>query len=189
MHILERNSDIENAQSRFAAQIRALAGDSIKVSIGFQSGSANRVVDWLPNLGIWAFFGKEPPFEKSPGLRYWNVFGVGKPKPNQLTSIVCEINFPKHGINERVAGAFVIDSSGSISIAHRGNFNARGRIPFEFARRNFDWEWTLVNDGDRHTEVMIIGSIGTTILPQRLRDFVLRVRDFKETARSRPWLK
>lgn len=188
MQMLERSSDIAKAQSQFATEICALASESIEVTIGFQSGDVDRKVAWLPSLGIWALFDVEPPLEKSPGPRYWNVFGVGKPKPHGLISIDCEINPPKRGINRQVGGAFVVEPPGKTAVVHRGMFNAGGRVPLEFTRNNFNWDWTLVIDGDKRTEVMVIGMLGEPNLALHLRQFVTQVKEFKEAARSRPWL-
>jgi hypothetical protein len=123
MLILEREADIAIAQAQFVAVISGQETVTILVTVGFQSGNTEADVYWLPAFGIWAFFG-EPPLEKSPGDRYWNVFGVGE--PDGMVSIVSEINPPKRGINRQVGGAFARDPSGHTWVLHRGIFNANG---------------------------------------------------------------
>ena len=52
--------------------------------------------------------------------RYWNGFGIEKPKENKYHTIICEINFPLKGINCRIAAAFAKDENDDIFVVHRG---------------------------------------------------------------------
>ena len=116
MRIITDRTEISALQERFSHLVTSRATSKIPVSIGYQSGQFDTEVNWLSDLGYWAYFGF-PPSEKSPGERYWNVFGVGK--PSGMVSIVCEINPPVHGINRQAAGGFVRDDFASYLI-HRG---------------------------------------------------------------------
>jgi len=183
MRILDNRREIAAAQTEFVTAVRALSAGTRLVTIGYQSGNTDAEVMWLPGLGIWAFFG-DPPHEKSPGERYWNAFGMGQ--PHGMVPITCEINPPKRGINRQAAGAFARDRGGATYVVHRGIFNARGRIPKADLRRNFNWTWLTVNDGDRTTEVMPIGALGSSDFPRQLRDFIREVARFKAAGRDRP---
>lgn len=100
-------------------------------------------------------------------------------------SITCEINPPKNGLNRRVGGAFASDSVGRLWLLHRGNFNARGRVPSLFTRAHFRWQWQDVQDGHRTSQVLAIGALGSQDLIRRIRDFVHEVSRFKKVARDR----
>jgi hypothetical protein len=133
------------------------------------------LADEVSNL--WAYFGL-PPEGKSPGERYWNVFGLGK--PGATVSIMCEINPPVRGINRRPAGAFA-ECSGKISVLHRGNFNAfRGRIPNAFMRSHFKGTWLSAKDGDRESDFLKVGTLSDPDFVAYLRDFVAEAGRLKE---------
>jgi len=183
MKILDSPHAIGLAQRDFEALVKSLARESIPVTIGFPSGDARRVVLWLPELGIWAHFG-EPPKEKSPGSRYWTVFGVGK--PHGLVPIACEINSPKAGIRRQTAGAFAATSEGKVYVVHRGIFTAKGRVDYEYTRSHFHWKWQPVTDGGRTTSVMVVAEVASSALGSSLRDFIVEVLLLKEGARDRP---
>ena len=116
MNIMDDQREISTGQSEFAAIIHAHSAGTRQICIGFQSGNTDAEVMWLPKFDIWAYLG-DPPFEKSPGERFWNVFGIGE--PHGMVPIICEVNPPKHGINRQAAGGFARDASGAIYLIHR----------------------------------------------------------------------
>jgi hypothetical protein len=182
--VLESRDAIFHAQKAFERSIRSHSSETISVTIGFQSGNTPANVHWLPSLNIWAFFG-EPPLEKSPGERYWNVFGVGK--PSGLIPIACEINSPKVGLNRQAAGAFAISENGKILLVHRGIFTAGGRVPYDYTHSHFRWKWVSVLDGSRTANIMPIGDLDSPNLAASVRDFIVEVIRFKKIARDHPW--
>ena len=183
MRILDSPEAISTAQKEFERSVLALAQETIAVVIGFPSGDTPATVHWIPALGIWAYFG-EPPREKSPGERYWTVFGVGM--PSGLVPIACEINSPKSGINRQAAGAFAFGEGGSDHLVHRGIFTAGGRVDYEYTRFRFRWKWIDVSDGDKTSRVMPIAELHSPSLGSSVSDFVMEVARFKEAARVRP---
>lgn len=180
MRILIDRSQIASAQAEFANTVKSHAKGTRNITIGFQSGNIEAEVLWLPNLGMWAYFG-EPPLEKSLGERYWNVFGIGE--PHGMVPITCEINPPKQGTNRQAAGAFAEDEGGSIYLLHRGILNVGGRVRKENLRRYFQWPWTSVEDSDQLSEVMQIGIIGSTDFLEKLRSFIYEVARYKDLVR------
>ena len=182
MNILDDRREIAAAQAKFVSTVQAHSAGTRQVSIGFQSGNTDAEVMWLSRFGIWAFFG-DPPFEKSLGERYWNVFGLGE--PHGMVPITCEINPPKQGINRQAAGAFAKDAGGTIYVIHRGILNARGRIPKAYLHHNFHWTWVDVDDGNRITKVMSIGALGSTDFLRQLSDFIGEVARTKVGARDK----
>ena len=92
---------------------------------------------------MWAGF-REPPLEKSPGERYWNAFGVGK--PSGMVTIAFEINSPKVGPMRQVAGAYALSPEGNVHVVHRGIFTAGCKVPKSFTRSHFHWDWVQAQD-------------------------------------------
>ena len=181
--VLEARKDVEEAQAKFAAEIRALATTTIAVKIGYQSGSVPADAMWLSSLGIWTFLGF-PPKEKSAGKRYWNVFGIGKPAG--LVSITCEINSPFQGINRRVAGAFARDDDKHVVVLHRGRVNTPG-LSMSFFHQHYHGSWAPANDGDIQTDFIPVATIGSSDFGQRLLYFVKEVDRIKQLVRKQPW--
>jgi hypothetical protein len=181
MRIVTNRTEISEYQEKFSRLVTSRATSKIPVSIGYQSGQFDTEVSWLSDLGYWAYFGF-PPSEKSPGERYWNVFGLGK--PSGTVSIVCEINPPVYGINRQAAGAFVRDDSASYLI-HRGILNARGRIDKDFIFREFRGQFVSIDDFGQITKVILIGSLNVNDFPEKLSDFILEANRIKEIVRAK----
>ena len=181
MKLITQRDEIAKAQELFAHSISSRSSLTIPVSIGYQSGQYDTKVYLIPDLGYWAYFGF-PPGEKSPGARYWNVFGLGK--PSGMVSIVCEINAPVRDINRQVAGGFVMDSSGYIHLIHRGILNARGRIKKDFVFRNFNGRFAYINDAGKTSKVIHISGLRDEILPELVRGFILEVSRIKDIVRA-----
>ena len=157
MRILVNEDEITKAQYEFKEAVSKAASEQIETEIGYPGGHRKASVHWVPTAKLWAHFGL-PSDEKSPGQRYWNVFGLGKPTTASV-SIMCEINPPFQGINRRPAGAFG-QAGENLYILHRGNFNAyRGRIPNDFIRAKFRGSWCSACDGDRDSEVLVVGEL------------------------------
>ncbi len=182
MKVLISKEEIQIAQEQFATAIRSRGKATEIVSLGFQSGHFDSTVSWLEGLGFWAYFGF-PPGEKSPGERYWNVFGLGKPSGS--VSIACEINPPVRGINRQAAGVFLEDPSGGVHVGHRGILNARGRIEKDFVFSNFQGEKLTVDDAGKRTSILHVGQLHDSSFPASLRDFIREVVRVKELARAK----
>jgi len=184
MQVLKAVHEILEAQELFIQTFKSRTSTSISVSVGFQGGSVDTEVLWIPSLGIWGFFG-DPPLEESPSKRFWNAFGKGK--PHGMENIVAEINPPKYGINRRVAGAFLKMDSGGYGVAHRGIFTANGRVPYEFVRSNFNFPISRVIDGNHISDFYVIGGFSDADFLESLRNFIDGVYEFKTIARNRTY--
>ena len=182
MRILANEDEITKAQHEFKEAVVKAASEKIETEIGYPSGHRKASVHWVPTAKLWAHFCL-PSDEKSPGQRYWNVFGLGKPTAS--VSIMCEINPPFRGINRLPAGAF--GQAGKILyILHRGNFNAyRGRIPNDFIRDNFCGRWRSACDGDQDSELLVVGKLPDPRFVDDLRKFVTEAARVRELYKAR----
>ena len=181
--VLEKKAQIEMAREMLRDSLAPYASEAISVTIGYQGGNCDAPVTWLPSLGIWAYFGYRPG-EKSPGRRFWNVFGIGK--PSGMVGIVCEINPPLQGIDRRVQGAFARSSDGRLSVVHRGRFNIRGGITKGFFKKHYRGPYIPVNDGSRISYVIHVGKLSSQEFGESLRNFVVEVDRIKALGRSSP---
>ena len=85
MRILADESEIAVAQQTFEKAIASVADERIQTDIGHPNGHLEAQAYWVSSVGLWAYFGF-PTDEKSPGKRYWNVFGLKKPSDSVSTA-------------------------------------------------------------------------------------------------------
>jgi hypothetical protein len=98
--------------------------------------------------------------------------------------ICCEINFPLSGIDRRVSGALAEDQRGRLFLVHRGQIGGgRKGIGAELFWKHFDGQPSIVVDGDRETEVVVLGSIESPRLLRQIQFFVWEVERIKALAR------
>jgi hypothetical protein len=180
LKVLSLSTNLENAQETFISCVEKIPHELVSTKLGYQSGSFETDVFWFPSLGIWMFLGL-PPTNKSEGLRFWNAFGIGY--PDQLVSIVCEINPSREGINRRTKGAFVFDEKGQILLCHRGMFNISGGMKLDFFRRNYRGKWIDAEEGNKISRFVKVTELIPTELGGPIRDFVLQVDKIKKLAR------
>jgi hypothetical protein len=179
---LESKQDIAQAQGEFENAFKLYVEDSYFVDIGYQGGHANRRVIWMPSLDLWAHFG-DPPSEKGPPNRYWNVFGIGR--PSGMVSIICEINPPKEARNNPPAGVFARDDRNNLLILHRGRLTVTGGIKTEFVKRHINSDWIAILDCGRKKKAILVAKIPSDTFGKDLRHFVLEIERVKELARAR----
>ncbi|AEG17858.1 MrcB family domain-containing protein [Methanobacterium paludis] len=172
LKIIESESEISESQEKFLKIFKDTANKVVNGKAGFQGGQEEGNFYWSNKLGIWLCSRK---IENS---RYWNGFGIEEPKEDSGHTITCEINFPIRGIKRSVAGAFAKDESGNVYVIHRGKLGGN------FAKKDFDenyeGEWTSVEDGDVKTDVVVIGKLDDTKLPENVRDFVYEIDRIKK---------
>lgn len=160
---IEDADEIEAAQNRFVDLIKSHTTKIVKGRAGFQGGAEEGAMHWSDDLKIWLCSRK---IENS---RYWNGFGVEEPVEGRGSAITTEINFPIEGITRRIAGAFVKDQD-EIYVVHRGKLG--GNYSKKFFDENYQGEWTTIQDGDRESEVVLIGSLNDPKLPEKVSQFV-----------------
>lgn len=93
-----------------------------------------------------------------------------------MIPITCEINFPVNGINRRIGGAFLTDSTGDIFVAHRGKIGGGkkgiGKSLFEDQYRG---RWEIVEDNGFETEVALISALKLPRFVNQVRQLVFEV--------------
>lgn len=181
LKVLTTSADLENAQKAFISCVQKIPHELVSTALGYQGGTFETRVFWFPSLGIWAFLGF-PPRGISEGPRFWNAFGIGY--PDQLVSIVCEINPSRIGINRRTKGAFIVDEKGQVLVCHRGMFNIAGGMTGEFFRRHYRGIWLEADEDTQISTFVKVAQLDSAELGESLRDFVLQVDQIKKLARS-----
>ena len=177
LKVIADQAAIKKYTRQFAGKFRPFIDEKIKVKLGHQGASYPAKVFWSKKLGIWIFSSaiKE--------IRYWNAFGVGRPKPGELVSITSEINFPWSGIDRKTGGAFARDTRGNIFVIHRGKIGGGkkgiGKSLFE---HNYRGTWSFMEDGDDVTQVAVVGALTSVRFAQQAAQFVKKIEILKSSA-------
>ncbi len=182
MKVLENKSDIEAAQKQLESILQSLTPEDIPVQIGYKGGNVRGKASYSKGHNIWFHFGGA--IEGDDGReRYWNVFGLNKPKENSNVSIVVEINSPVEGIHRSDGGAFAKDDKGKIFLLHRGKIGGgRARIGKKLFSEKYDGEWVEVEDGDKKSKLAVIGNMNSSEFVGELTEFIKSVDDIKRNA-------
>jgi hypothetical protein len=181
LKIIDDQKTIRKYTRQFVRSFKPFIDEQIKVRLGHQGSSFNARVNWSKKLGIWVF---SRPIKD---VRYWNVFGTGKPEMNSLLSITCEINFPWATIDRKTGGAFARDIWDNIFVIHRGKIGGGkkgiGKSMFEHSYRGL---WSYMEDGDSLAQVAVIGVLNSGRLPRQIAQFVHKIEKLKSAAANSP---
>lgn len=178
LKIIEDGSKIRQCQRKFEQTFKKLSDKKIYGFAGHMGRTSYDKRDhfnWSTELGMWGIF------EKIEGSRYWNAFGLEKPKEGALRSILTEINFPLKGVDRRIARVFAKDESGRIFVCHSGKIGGgRPGIGKTLFKDNYRGKKVMISDGEREEEFALIGDINSPRLPYQVRDFILEVDRIKK---------
>lgn len=179
--VLLDEKEIKEAQEKLFHILTSRVDKIVHGRAGFPGGSVSSKIYWISDLHFW-YMNETVDKDKSwydprlGGERYWNAFGMNEPKEDEGNVILCEINSPLKGINRRVGGAFAKDPMGNYYLIHRGNLG--GNYSKKFFMENYRGEWTKVIDGDRKTDVVVIGPLDDT-LPEKIKNFLYEIKRMK----------
>lgn len=170
MEIVSDENEIISMQRKFEEKLKSVAEEEYEITLGWKGGSTIGKAYYSKELGIWFAFKKEENKYK-----YWNAFGLGKPKLQGSNSIVVEINFAFTGIDRRIAGSFVKDN-GRVLVCHRGRIGGgRPDIGFRAFWDQYTGE-TITVDGERF---VLVGDIDSEDFPERIKNFIIEVNRIK----------
>jgi len=180
IEILQNKREIKFAMGAFQRALVRASSKSVVGGIGYPGGSFEDSIYSFNKRTLWFC-----PADL--GLnRYWNGFGSETPAEGRDVPIDVEINFPKTGINRTVAGAFARDSiSSQVFVVHRGKIGGgRQGVSKTTFWEHFRGAKVIVNDGDRESEVALIGALDSSRLLAQVDLFVGEVRRIKKLVTS-----
>ncbi|ADZ09786.1 hypothetical protein Metbo_1559 [Methanobacterium lacus] len=108
--------------------------------------------------------------------RFWNGLTLKKPLEGNRIDISCEINFPKE-YNRLISGAFAKNSQNDYYMINRGRLGG-GKYQKEF-KEKYEGDWTKVQDGEKITEMVVIGNLDDPKFLFKLKEFILEVDRIK----------
>lgn len=154
--------------------------------ISFRPQAWPRTVWWDADRNFWFHF---DPLERVPE-RWWCAYGVSDPGLGGATlGITVEINFPRTGINSRIAGAFAEDDHANVHLVHSGNVGGGrpgiDRESFLAAYQDQGNNLTSVRWGTESKDAIVVGRVGDPELPDHVARFIHAVAHYKaETNRT-----
>jgi len=180
LKIIQDEAAIRKYQRQFIRSFKPFVDEKITVHLGHPGASTEAKVLWSSRLGIWLYPGKT---EEG---RYWNAFGIGKPKIRAHIPITCEINFPMSGIDRRIGGALAKDRKGRIFVVHRGRIGGGKKgIGKSLFADHYRGVWEIMEDGEEETTVALIGALNSPRLVRQVAQYIYKIDRIKETASKR----
>lgn len=172
--VLDNQRDIARANTRLVSVLTGGAENAGDRLIGHPGGQLEGRVFWRPDLDLWVCCRK---LEN----RFWNAFGLGSPFDRTgALPIVVEVNFPLQGIKRNIGGVFLKDEAGEVYVAHRGQIGgSKAGVGKHQFLRYAHWRIVTIRDGEKTSEVMLLGALSDPELPALVADFVQVVSEFK----------
>jgi len=167
--IITDKKRIAELHRKFQNQLSVFLNDEITGWIGYPSGSFEDKIKYSSELNIWISHNEQPN-------RFWNGFGVGKPREGKNNPLNGEINFPFEGINRRVAGVFAQEDNGKILVLHRGRIGGgKPGIGKNYFKDNFRGDFVIAIDSDRETEFCLVGELNSNHFPKQVANFIKEI--------------
>ncbi len=177
LKVIADQPSIKKYAREFVRKLRPFVDEQVKVKLGHQGASTPAKVSWSKKLGIWTFahVAKE--------IRYWNAFGIGKPKTGALLPITSVINFSWSGIDRKTGAAFAQAAGGSVFVIHSGKIGGGKKgVGKSFFEHNYRGVWSLMEDGNCITQVAVIGILNSPRLAWQTANFVKKIEMLKSAA-------
>jgi len=172
MQALESREEIAAAQRELLQRFSDRGAERSDQQINYTTKPKEVSVLWIPELDLWVATSELPN-------RLRNAFGTGRPSGSALQYVV-HISSPKAGANSHVSGLFVRDDNGRVFLAHDGRIGGgRKGIGRSELFAHLDVTPESVRCGEREREVLVIGDVSSPELPDRIADFMVRVRELR----------
>ena len=166
--IISSNSKIREVYNLFVNQVRTNDLRRIQVI------QHKREVYWNSSYGIW--YCNED--SRKPKPVFMNRFGLTQMSDNNRYAMIIEFNIYKTGINRQYQGILLVDSMDRYFLGHRGNLgNHKGSV---FRSNEFNEYREKVIDGEKHSEILIVGQIGSEDFLQKLSFFINKIKDYSD---------
>lgn len=173
IRVITEKREIKELHKKFHRKLDRFLCEKVNCSVGFPGGSYKDSVRYSSDLNIWISV-------QEVDTRFWNGFGLGKPKEDSNNSLVGEINFPYHGINRKIAGAFGVEDDGNVLVLHRGLIGGGKKgIGKKYFTDHFRGEFITAFDGDRESEFCLVGDLNSKHFPTQVGNFVKEIYRIK----------
>lgn len=183
MPIITDEAEIKELQEKFEKKFSANTSKIPNIIIGQRgySGYEDEDVLYSESLDMWFCFSKHTLNGNYGTPRYWNAFGLGKPKQDSSNDIICEINFTKEGSDRSF---FFVDESGKVFVYHNGRFTSHKGMSIDFFLENYKYKDKIEKIAGR--KVVLVGILDSDNFANEVKSFVSEVDIIKKLTKSKP---
>lgn len=177
MQLITEAKEIKKLHLALMKSLDKYSTEDLEILTGHRGRSFKTPAKYSKKLDIWWDAGRI--ISGNSGDRYWNAFGIGKPKEGKLAHIVCEINYPVEGSNNRIAASWVKYKSEYLLI-HSGKIGGgRKGIGKTGFIENYNGIFENLKVKKVVDPVTIMGNLNDPKLPFQIRNFVFEASRIK----------
>lgn len=171
--ILEDSEQIQKADELLKQRFASSRFEIIPVIVPYSSAKELSVdARWFPDDHFWLAVDPENRM----------VFGLSKVRPSEGEKVIPTLELAIAGeTNRLIPGAFVRDTNGSLFLVHRGGFRSGEKeVSRRVFLRKFRGKTMQVEDGERQSDVVLIGVLGSTGFLEQVAFFLTGVYVMKK---------
>jgi hypothetical protein len=175
---ITKKSEIKEANNLLFGKLASLKHESYVINYGSAGGSTLIQILYSPKYNLWWGNSMEPN-------RFWNPFGLKKPKPNSTVTGRCQMNYSASEVDNNVAALLCKDAKGEIYLLHSGKVGGgqKGVGKNAFADY-YTGRKTTVQFENQELEYYVVTGLNSKRFFQNIVDFVTVVYDFKDFVKS-----
>jgi len=173
---ITKQTEIRQSNNLLFDQLAKLEHESYTINYSSAGGSAPIKISYSKKFDFW--WGNS---DERKANRFWNPFGLKRPKPNSTVTGRCQVNYAASGVDNSIAGLFAKDHAGNIYLLHSGKVGGgqKGVGKNAFADY-YTGKKTIVQFDNQELEYYVVTSLNSSRFFQNIVDFVTVVYDFKE---------
>jgi len=179
MRIVKDKVEVKYLHRKLMLQLKKFESEKILALSGHKGHGYTKEVSYSSELDIWWDLGSIVEGQADQP-RYWNAFGIGKPIPDKVANIICEINYPVEGINKRVAANWVVDGN-DVLLVHSGKIGGgRAGIGKTAFIEHYSGIFEETDIEDLPQEITVIGKLDDKSLAYQIKNFIYEVARIKD---------
>lgn len=177
---ITQKNEIKEANNQLFEKLAKLSPEKITINYGSAGGSYPIEISYSKKYDLW--WGNSDDRKSN---RFWNPFGLKKPKPNSTVTGRCQMNYSASGINNSVAGLFARDAKGTLFLLHSGKVGGgQAGVGKNAFADYYAGEKTLVIFDNQELEYYLVSSLTSRRFYQNILEFVTSVYKFKDFIKS-----
>jgi transcriptional regulator with XRE-family HTH domain len=173
--VLDNAKDVFRARKALLKAVKESASDFGTLTLGHQGSTFIAKAYYVERYDVWTAF-DDGSYET-----LWNTYGIGNPFDGRPRDMVCHLTVPSEGINRRAGAVYARDADGDLFVFHRGKIGGgrQGLGKSAFWDRA-EVKSAQVQDGDRVTDMALVGRIGSKSFLRDVATFVREVKRVKD---------
>lgn len=178
LYALTTKDEIRTTTSEIFSKLFRLAHDELTIIYASAGGNAPINIFYSHKYQFW--WGN-----KFDDYRFWNPFGLEKPKDGSTVTGRCQINYLSDGYDNSMAGLLAKDIKGNAYILHSGRIGGGQKGVGKNAFLDYySGNRTLVKVGNQELEYFIVAKVNSPRFYKSLLEFIKAVYNFKESVKS-----